>query len=49
MQVCSMVRSQGTYIIVIQASEQADIVDHGDARGEELNGPGQQVVPGVAP
>ena len=38
-----------THIIVVKASKEADIVDHGDAGGEELDGPGQQVVASVAP
>ena len=37
------------HIVVVETSKQANIVDHGDARGEELDGPGQQVVAGVAP
>lgn len=38
-----------SYIVVVQASEEANIVDHGDAGGEELDCPCQQVVPGIAP
>ena len=35
------------YIPVIAAREQADIVHHGNAGGEELDGSAEQVLPGV--
>ena len=36
------------HLQVIAAGEEADVVDHGDAGGPELDGSRQQVVPRVA-
>lgn len=37
-----------SHLVVVPAGEQADVVDHGEAGGEELNRARHEVVPGVA-
>lgn len=41
-------QEQGSHLMVIPAGEQADVVHHGEARSEELDGASHEVVAGVA-